>query len=195
MIQTSPNLFLFVPFVLCLYFQFYIQSSLIYLDEPIVVKATVEGIQFSISGEVLSSIAQHIGTAGVFTAGAKIAAAAVSKKMHIFPKAAIITGTASGMALTFRVVNNSLPSANIQGSTVEMSTGPVELKVTGLNFSQTNISDEARTQLLTSIFPSSTPNGNSSLLTSKIIENSKVLSMNNQSYSEIIDKLNTANPN
>src|SRR5271163_3254038 len=86
LLKNNINLFLVVPYVLFLNINllFFIQSPNILLEDPqIIITATIDNTEIILTGNALNSIFHSLGSAGVFAAGAKIAASIVSKKLHL----------------------------------------------------------------------------------------------------------------
>ena len=132
-IYKYPNLFIFLIFIVSFIILVCLKQNVIFLEEEkVVVTTTLKEGTFVISGELLNSIFTNLGSAAVFSAGAKIAASLVAKHpMHLLPKTGIIGGTAAGFTATFRLVNHYTPGPVSGGDSI-VHTGPVEIKVEGI---------------------------------------------------------------
>jgi len=93
------TLFAFSTFLLA---QYTVSLNTIYLDSDseIVVKTVLENSKLEIKGEAIQIIASNFGSAAVFAASIRIAAALVSKsKLGLLPKAGFIGGTGAGFTI------------------------------------------------------------------------------------------------
>lgn len=78
-----------------------------------------------------------MGSAAVFTAGARIAAGLVAKQpIHLIPKTGIIGGIAAGFTLTYKVIINTYPIPSPGKSILETGEIRLEIKNLKLNSSQ-----------------------------------------------------------
>lgn len=139
LISKNLNLFCFIIFILSFFIFVYLKSNAIFLeDDKVIITTTLKEGTFVISGDFLNSIFTNIGSAAVFTAGARIAASLVAKHpIHLLPKTGIIGGTAAGFTATFRLISNYTPGL-ASGADSIVQTGPVEIKIEGFN----NLNDE-----------------------------------------------------
>lgn len=126
-LHKTQNLLITYIFFVSLILIFFFNNA-IYLDDKITITTTIENVKFEISGELIQSCFNNIGSAGVFTVGAKIAASLLAKsKLGLLPKTGIIGGTGLGFTVSFKLLNQTLPSTPSSIETITIETGPIEL--------------------------------------------------------------------
>ena len=112
----------------------YSMNNPILLDDNIVITTKIDGNAIQFSGETINALFYQLGSAGIFAAGARIAASLVAKQpLSILPKAGVIAAGASGLTITYRLLNSCLPNNNNLGS---VKTGPIEIKIEGITLQQ-----------------------------------------------------------
>jgi hypothetical protein len=114
-----------------------LHSPNILLEDPkVIITATVDKTEISLTGDVLNSIFYHLGSAGVFAAGAKIAASIVSKNLQLVPKLGVIGGSGLGFTASYRLLLDNLPNLNTSGDTsaINIKTGPFKIEIQSLQF-------------------------------------------------------------
>src|SRR5688572_3965049 len=79
LLETKLNLLNLFIFIISLMLMFYLNKNIIYLDEKVVLTTKIDNSTFIIYGEAINTIFNNLGSAGVFSAGARIAASLVSK--------------------------------------------------------------------------------------------------------------------
>jgi len=109
LLETKIYLFYTVPFFISLFILICLNNSVICLDnKDVVVTAVVDNGRFVFSGDTFNLIFNNLGSAAVFSAGARIAAGLVAKHpMHLLPKTGIIGGVAASFTLAFKVISNT----------------------------------------------------------------------------------------
>lgn len=145
LLEKQIYLFYIVPFFVSLLILIYFNDNIIYLEEKdVVVTTVIDNIRFVFSGDTLNLITNNLGSAAVFSGGARIAAGLVAKyPMHLLPKTGIIGGVAAGFTLTFKVISNTFPATISSNSSSNIQTGQVTIKMEGLsiNNSTSNITE------------------------------------------------------
>jgi len=133
LITKRKNLLTLFIFIISFIVIYYLNNP-IFLDENITITTKIEGDAVVFSGETINAIFYQLGSAGIFAAGARIAASLVAKQpLSILPKAGVIAAGASGLTVTYRLLNNLLPYNNNLGS---VKTGPIEIKIEGITLEQ-----------------------------------------------------------
>lgn len=192
LLQYNINIFIVAPFVLFLYIQFFIQSSNILLEEPeVVVTATLNNTEFAITGNALDVIFHHLGSAGVFATGARIAAAVVSKKLHLVPRLGIIGGTGLGFTASYQVFMDKMPTPHVSDPVVNLKTGPLKIDINGLKFDSAT-TDTEKIQILKKILNIN----NTSEIKPVVTEDSNVTYINgdNTVTTRVLEKLDQVDP-
>lgn len=135
LITERTNLMTILVFIGSFIIIYYLYNPIL-LDNNITITTKIEGNEIQFSGETINALFHQLGSAGVFAAGARIAAGLVAKQpLSLLPKAGIIAASASGLTVTYRLLNNSLPSINGSGS---VKTGPMEIKIEGITLEKLN---------------------------------------------------------
>lgn len=83
----------------------------------------------------------NLGSAGVFIAGTRIAAALLTKHPPtggVLPKVGIIGGTGSGFTVTYKMIQESMPSSN--SSSASLSVSPIQITIQ--KKVESNVTDE-----------------------------------------------------
>ena len=191
--EYIKNSYVFYISIFIFYLFLAYHGNTVYLDgDDITVKVTLENTTFSLTGEGLRVIFDNLGSAGVFVAGAIIAATIVPKKLAGLPKTGIILATGAGSTLTYKfvsrvhVVNEAF--ANTQGFNI--SSGPVTIEMKSPNINIFSKSSEA-SELLKSQFPQSVLDN----LASKGTDKSKLTDLSTENVSAIIKELEKVDPN
>lgn len=94
---------------------FLMLCPVIHLDADPTITCNIEGKNLTVSynGDVWESILSTLGTAGVFSVGAKIGLSLASKnKLGVFPKTGSVILGGSGLAISYRMITKVLPSVN-----------------------------------------------------------------------------------
>lgn len=141
LITQRKNLMTIIIFIFSFIVIYYLNNPIL-LDDNITIITKIEGNEIQLSGETINALFYQLGSAGVFAAGARIAASLVVKQpLSILPKAGIIAAGASGLTVTYRLLfNNHLPSNNGLSS---IKTGPMEIKIEGITLEQVKSSQSA----------------------------------------------------
>jgi len=198
-LNKRQNLLSIFIFIFSLLLLFCLNNNVIFLDENVVVTTKIKDSTFVMSGEMINTIFTNLGSAGVFVAGARIAASLVAKHpMHLLPKTGVIGGVAAGFTATFRTVTHFSPSSNLGSTTV--NTGPVEIKIEGLNVanSENSVNNEYIKGLLDQYFGVLTKisNNKSAInFTEEKTGNMCNISGNVEQTSKIVQELDKLDPN
>lgn len=192
LLQYNINIFIFVPFVLFLYIQFFIQSSNILLEEPkVVITATLNNTEIAITGNALDVIFYHLGSAGVFAAGARVAAAVVTKNLHLVPRLGIIGGTGLGFTASYQVLKDKMPTPRVPDPVINIKTGPLRIDVNALNFDSAT-SDTEKAQILKKVFTNNTTSEIKPVVTEE--SNITYIKGDNTVSSRVLEKLDQVDP-
>lgn len=133
LITQRKNLMTIFIFIISFIIIYYVNNPIL-LDDNIIITTKIEGNEIQFSGETINALFYQLGGAGIFAAGARIAASLVAKQpLSLLPKAGIIAAGASGLTVTYRLLNNYLPSNYGSGS---VKTGPMEIKIEGITLEQ-----------------------------------------------------------
>jgi hypothetical protein len=195
LLEKQIYLFYIVPFFISLLILTYFNDNIIYLEEKdVVVTAVIDNSQFVFSGETLNLICNNLGSAAVFSGGARIAAGLVAKyPMHLLPKTGIIGGVfrAAGFTLTFKVITNTFPATISSNSNPKIQTGQVTIKMEGLSINNSTSDITANLSKLEKYF------GSQKLKNLDIREiNNKLEIKGTQDQSNsVIEELNKSYPN
>lgn len=190
----SSYVFYLAIFICYLIFAYH--GNTIYLDNTdVTVKVTLENATFSLSGEGLALIFHNLGSAGVFVAGAKIAATFVSKKATILPKSGAILAGGATTALTYKLISKGDAINNTFSSSpgISVSTGPVSLEVYNIDINTGITSLELKEILRTQFNPDLTRTITNKLDV-KELGNTKILDLNKESSSAILRELERSDP-
>lgn len=89
--------------------------SIIYLDDVVSVKLSINGIDTTVSGDILSSVKTVFGDAIVFLGCARLAFLVLNKNMALnsMSKIGIVIGSGSGGLTSYKVVNRTLQAAGM----------------------------------------------------------------------------------
>jgi hypothetical protein len=186
-LKYNPISLYVLYFFVILLIIFFINYNVIYCDSNNITFTTViQNLEITLSGGVLNDVFRTLGNVGVFTAGARISAAIISKhKMGTLPKVGIIGSTAAGFTMVFQIINTQFTgnSSSIPSSiTVNLS----QVKPT-----IPNTSPEAWNNLITSFFGGA----------ERIKIDGKIPLLNNtirgnpEQISKVIEQLDLMNPN
>jgi hypothetical protein len=141
LITQRKNLMTLLIFIISFTIIYYLNNPIL-LDDSITITTKIDGNAIQFSGETINAIFYQLGSAGVFAAGARIAASLVAKQpLSILPKAGVIAASASGLTVTYRLLNNCLPSNKNLGS---VKTGPIEIKIEGITLEQVKSNPDAK---------------------------------------------------
>ena len=189
LITQRKNLMTVLIFIICFIIIHYLNNP-VYLEDNMIITAKIEGNAKQFSGETINAIFYQLGTAGVFTAGARIAASLVAKQpLSLLPKFGVVAAGASGLTVTYRLINNSLPSNNNTGS---INTGPIEIKIEGITLEQVK-SNQNTKNFLNEHFGINNLRLDNFNLNQLNIEN--IPNLNLGGTSRTIQELNKINPN
>lgn len=141
LITQRKNLMTILIFIISFIIIYYLNNPIL-LDDNITITTKIEGNEIKLSGETINALFYQLGSAGVFAAGARIAASLVVKQpLSILPKTGLIAAGASGLTVTYRLLfNNHLPNNNGLSS---IKTGPMEIKIEGITLEQVKSSQSA----------------------------------------------------
>lgn len=197
LLETKIYLFYTVPFFISLFILICLNNSVIYLDnKDVVVTAVVDNGRFVFSGDTFNLIFNSLGSAGVFSAGARIAAGLVAKHpMHLLPKTGIIGGVAAGFTLTFKVISNTFSTPTSTSGNSSIETGQITVKLEGLNIYKPNTNSNIAEHLniLDKYF--GTNKINNSNLNIKEFHNKLEINANQEQTTNVIEELNKNIPN
>ena len=163
---------------------FYINYNVIYCDSDNITFTTViQNLEITLSGGVLNDVFRTLGNVGVFTAGARISAAIVSKqKMGTLPKVGIIGSTAAGFTMVFQIINTQFTgNSSLIPSSITVNLSQVKPTIP-------NTSPEAWNNLISSFFGGIKIEGKIPLLNNTIRGNPEQIS-------KVIEQLDLMNPN
>lgn len=137
LLKNKIHLFFIIPFFISFFLLTILNNNIVYLDEKeVIVTAIVDNGKFIFSGDALNFIFDNLGSAAVFSTGARIAAGLLAKHpMHLLPKTGIIGGVGSGFTIAFKIINNNLPKPNIEKVNSIIETGQVTVKIENLQIS------------------------------------------------------------
>jgi hypothetical protein len=142
LITKRKNLMTILIFIISFIIISYLNYPIL-LEDNIIITTKIEGNEIQFSGETINALFYQLGTAGVFTAGARIAASLVAKQpISLLPKAGIIAAGASGLTVTYRLINCYIPS-NKGLSSGSVNTGPMEIKIEGITLEQVKLNQGA----------------------------------------------------
>ena len=183
-------------FILIIIINFYIQTSVIYLDGDVVLTTNIKNSEIILSGDMLNLNLDNFGSAGVFIAGAKIAASLVTKHpIGIFSKVGIIGGTGVGFTVGYKIVNKSIPNSFENMSNISIETGPIEIKLEGIKYAS-NVSNTEFKSLLDKYFGISKSISNLNYNENfNINTNTLEIISNREQTSKVISELDKINPN
>ena len=191
LLETNLNLLNLFIFIISLMLMFYLNKNIIYLDENVVLTTKIDNSTFIISGEAINTIFNNLGSAGVFSAGARIAASLVSKsKIGLLPKVGIIGSTGAGFTATYRIVTNATSATQINNNQFSLETGPIEITIENLK----TVKDSGDTiTLLTKLFGVS-PNYKLNL-SEQLVNGTRKITDGGEVTSKILEELDKQNPN
>jgi hypothetical protein len=183
-------------FILIIIINFYVQTSVIYLDGDVVLTTNIKNSEIILSGDMLNLILDNFGSAGVFIAGAKIAASLVTKHpIGILSKVGIIGGTGVGFTVGYKIVNKSIPNSFENMSNISIETGPIEIKLEGIKYAS-NVSNTEFKSLLDKYFGISKSISNLNYNENfNINTNTLEIISNREQTSKVISELDKTNPN
>ena len=188
LITQNKNLMTLLIFNLSFIIIYYLNNP-IYLEDNITITTQIEGNAFQLSDETINAIFYQLSIAGVFTAGARLAASLVEKQsLSLLAKARIVAVGAKGLAITYRLLIDSLPKGHISNGS--LNTGPMEIKIEGLTLDPVKVGQNIQ------IF--SNENLNSLRLDNlkfKPLNFDNLQNSNLEETSNIIQELNKINPN
>lgn len=195
LLQNNINLFIVIPFILYINIYILSESSNILLEDPkVVITATVKDTEIILTGNALNSIFLHLGSAGVFAAGARIAASIVSKKLHLVPRLGIIGSSGLGFTATYQMLLDNLPNTNKSGASpaINIKTGPFKIDIKSLEFLSAK-SDTEKVNVLQKAFTDNIASEVKPVVTSQ----SDTLSIKGDQKvsSSVLDKLEQVEPN
>jgi len=189
LITQRKNLMTILIFIIS-FIIIYSLNNPILLEDNIIITTKIEGNEIQFSGETINALFYQLGTAGVFTAGARIAASLVAKQpLSLLPKAGIIAAGASGLTVTYRLINCYLPSSKGSGS---VKSGPMEIKIEGITLEQVK-SNQGASNFLKEYF--GTSNLNLDNLNMKPLNFRNTPNLNPGGTSRTIQELDKFNPN
>src|SRR6266481_399631 len=193
LLETKIYLFFIVPFFISLFILIYLNNSIICLDnKDVIVTAVVDNGRFIFSGDTSNLIFNNLGSAAVFSAGARIAAGLVAKHpIHLLPKTGIIGGVAAGFTLTFKIISNTFPTPTPGNSKIE--TGQITVKLEGLSIDKPNSNIAEHLSTLDKYF--GTNKINNSNLNIKEFHNKLEINANQEQTTNVIEELNKSIPN
>jgi hypothetical protein len=142
LLKNKIHLFYIIPFFISFFLLTILNNNIIYLDEKeVIVTAIVDNGKFIFSGEALNFIFNNLGSAAVFSTGARISAGLLAKHtMHLLPKTGIIGGIGSGFTIAFKkTINNNFHMPNIEKVNSIIETGQVTVKIENLQISDNNM--------------------------------------------------------
>jgi len=195
LLETKIYLFYTVPFFISLFILICLNNSVIYLDnKDVVVTAVVDNGRFVFSGDTFNLIFNSLGSAGVFSAGARIAAGLVAKHpMHLLPKTGIIGGVAAGFTLTFKVISNTFSTPTLTSVNSSVETGQITVKLEGLTIYKPDSNIAEHLSILDKYF--GTNQINNSNLNIKELNNKLEINANQEQTTNVIEELNNSIPN
>jgi hypothetical protein len=183
-------------FILIIIINFYIQTCVIYLDENVILTTNIKNSEIILSGDMLKIILDNFGSAGVFIAGAKIAASLLTKHpMGIASKIGIIGNTGVGFTIGYKIINKSIPSNIGNTSNISIETGPIEIKLEGIKYAS-NVNNTEFKNLLDKYFGISKSLSNINYNERfNINTNTLEIISNREQTSKVISELDKINPN
>jgi len=194
----SNNKFLFflVPYFVSLLIFYILNYNIIYLDnKDVIVTAIIDKAEVELTGQFFNQVLENVGTAAVFAAGARIAAVLVAKQpIGIFPKLGIIGGTGSGFSISYKMINNSIPSTN--SANMSIPTGHLKLKVELSNL-KNELTNDNFNSVLTKLFGNSNSLKDLKINDYNIINTEKFIEVkgNLKQTSKILDEVEKLEPN
>lgn len=186
LITQNKNLMTLLIFIFSFIIIYYLNNP-IYLKDIITITTKIEGNAIQLSNETINAIFYQLSTAGVFTVGARIAANLIEKQ-SLLAKAKIIAVGAKGLAVTYRLLNDSLPKGN--KNNVTLNTESMEIKIEGLTLDPVKIGQNIK------IFSNENLNNiRLDNLNFKPLNFDNLQNSNLEETSKIIQELNKINPN
>ena len=188
LITQNKNLMTLLIFILSFIIIYYLNNP-IYLKDIITITAKIEENAFQLSDETINAIFYQLSTTGVFTTGARIAASLVEKQsLSLLAKAKIVAVGAKGLAVTYRLLIDSLPKSN--KNNVTLNTEPMEIKIEGITLDQVKVGQNIK------IFSNENLNNiRLDNLNFKPLNFDNLQNSNLEETSKTIQELNKINPN
>lgn len=209
LLETKIYLFYTVPFFISLFILMCLNNSVICLDNKggadVVVTAVVDNGRFVFSGDTFNLIFNNLGSAAVFSAGARVAAGLVVKyPMHLLPKTGIIGGVAASFTLAFKAISNIFPTPTLTSGNSSIETGQIIVRLEGLTIDKPNSNIAKHISILDKYFGgrSQINKINNSNLNIKEINNKLDINANQpvgpvekEQTTNVIEELNKSIPN
>jgi len=185
----SNNKFLFflVPYFVSLLIFIILNYNIIYLDnKDVIVTAIIDKAEVELTGQFFNQVLENVGTAAVFATGARIAAVLVAKQpIGLLPKLGVIGSTGSGFSISYKMINNNIPSTN--SANMSIPTGHLKFKVE-LSSLKNELTNDKLNSVLNKLLRMLRLFGNSNSL--KDLKNNGYSLINTEKYIEVKGTLN-----